>query len=124
MLKDLRKKKRKIQFRDEEIEIQAVSLSFIETMFDRFPHFGKTLSGNTDKAPSLASWGIDIVAAIVAAGFGEEGIAEAENAVKEFMTPDEVLEIFMAIYELSIPNGALPFVEAGARLGILVPQQA
>jgi hypothetical protein len=124
MLKDLKKKTRKIEFRGQEVELQAVSLSFIESMFDRFPNFGKTLSGNIDKAPNFASWGADIICAIIAAGFGEEGDSDAERSVRDYMTPDEILEVFMAIYEISVPNGMLPFVQAGTKIGLLVPQQA
>lgn len=105
------------------VAVPGVSARGIAILFNRFPIFRELFAGKTaDFTPeSLIELVPDAIAAIIAAGTGAPGDAEAE-AVAAGLSATDQLNLLAAILDATMPGGFGPFVEkltaAMAGLGV------
>ena len=76
------------------------------------------MTGREVALDDLLKLGGDVIAAIIAAGTGVPGDAQAEAAADN-LTLEEQADLLGAIVELTMPRGLGPLVEKLSRLGLL-----
>ena len=106
-----------VTIRDQPIEVIGVSAKGVAQLLLRFPELRALISGREVGLDQLLALGGDIVAAIVAAGCGQAGDAQAEAAAGHLGLDDQA-ELLAAIMKLTLPQGIGPFVDKLARMGL------
>lgn len=111
----------RVEVRGTQIDVFGVSAEGIAYLMSNFPEIKAMVSGkevNLDAA-TLATKAPRALAAIIAAGTGQVGNAQAE-AVAASLAVDEQAELLARILELTFPRGLGPFAEAIQRLAATV----
>lgn len=106
-----------VTIRDQPIEVTGVSAKGLAQLLLRFPELRALISGREVGLDQLLSLGGDIIAAIIAAGCGQAGDAQAEAAAGRLGLDDQA-ELLAAIMTLTMPQGLGPFVDRLARMGL------
>jgi hypothetical protein len=106
-----------VTIRNQPIEVTGVSVRGLAQLLLRFPELRALISGREVGLDQLLALGGDIVAAVIAAGCGQAGEAEAEKAAGRLGLDDQA-ELLAAIMTLTMPQGLGPFVDKLARLGL------
>lgn len=104
--------------RGQDITITGVSARGIASLLARFPELRALMTGREVALDELLKLGGDVIAAIIAAGTGAPGDAQAEAAADN-LTLEEQADLLGAIVELTMPRGLGPLVEKLSRLGLL-----
>lgn len=107
-----------VAIRGQDITITGVSARGIASLLARFPELRALMTGREVALDELLKLGGDVIAAIIAAGTGAPGDAQAEAAA-ENLTLEEQADLLAAIVELTMPRGLGPLVERLSRLGLL-----
>ena len=107
-----------ILVRGQDITITGVSARGIALLLARFPELRAVITGREVAMDDLLKLGGDVIAAIIAAGTGVPGDAQAEAAADN-LTLEEQADLLGAIVELTMPRGLGPLVEKLSRLGLL-----
>lgn len=97
------------------ITVHGVSAGGIASLLARFPRLRDLLSGSDVESADLMSLGGEIVAAIIAAGCGFPGNADAER-VASLLPLGQQADVLSAIIEQTMPGGSGPLVEQISRL--------
>lgn len=107
----------RVSVRGTEIDVFGVSAEGIAYLMANFPEIKSMFAGKEVSldAQTLATKAPRALAAIIAAGTGQVGNAQAE-AVAASLAVDEQAELLAKIVELTFPRGLGPFVEAIQRL--------
>jgi hypothetical protein len=105
-----------VTIRDQPIEITGISAKGVAQLLLRFPELRALISGRDVGFDQLLALGGDIIAAVIAAGCGQAGEAEAEAAAGRLSLDDQA-ELLAAIMTLTMPQGIGPFVDRLARMG-------
>ena len=106
-----------VTVRDQPIEVTGVSAKGVAQLLLRFPELRALISGREVGLDQLLALGGDIVAAVIAAGCGQAGDAQAEAAAGRLGLDDQA-ELLAAIMTLTMPQGIGPFVDKLARMGL------
>ena len=106
-----------VTVRDQPIEVTGVSAKGVAQLLLRFPELRALISGREVGLDQLLALGGDIVAAVIAAGCGQAGDAQAEAAAGRLGLDDQA-ELLAAIMTLTMPQGLGPFVDKLARMGL------
>lgn len=104
--------------RGQEVTVTGVSARGIALLLARFPELRALMTGREVALDELLKLGGDVVAAIIAAGTGTPGDAQAEAAADN-LTLEEQADLIAAIVELTMPRGLGPLVDRLSRLGLL-----
>ena len=107
-----------VSIRGQDITITGVSARGIAFLLARFPELRAVMTGREVALDDLLKLGGDVIAAIIAAGTGVPGDAQAEAAADN-LTLEEQADLLGAIVELTMPRGLGPLVEKLSRLGLL-----
>ena len=107
-----------ILVRGQNIMITGVSARGIALLLARYPELRAAMTGREVALDALLRLGGDVIAAIIAAGTGAPGNAQAETAADN-LTLEEQADLLGAIVELTMPRGLSPLVEKLSRLGLL-----
>ena len=107
-----------VTIRGQDITITGVSARGIALLLARFPELRAVMTGREVALDDLLKLGGDVIAAIIAAGTGVPGDAQAEAAADN-LTLEEQADLLGAIVELTMPRGLGPLVEKLSRLGLL-----
>ena len=107
-----------VSIRGQDITITGVSARGIALLLARFPELRAVMTGREVALDDLLKLGGDVIAAIIAAGTGVPGDAQAEAAADN-LTLEEQADLLGAIVELTMPRGLGPLVEKLSRLGLL-----
>jgi hypothetical protein len=107
-----------VVIRGQDIIIAGVSARGIALLLARFPELRAVMTGREVALDDLLKLGGDVIAAIIAAGTGAPGNAQAEAAADN-LTLEEQADLLGAIVELTMPRGLGPLVEKLSRLGLL-----
>jgi len=99
-----------------EVDVCGVSVRGIAHLLAKFPALQSLLSGRQVDAEKLIAVAPDAIAAIIAAGCGQPGDAEAE-AVADRLPIEDQAALISAILKLTMPKGVGPFVEMLNGLG-------
>lgn len=107
----------RVEVRGVKVDVFGVSAEGVAYLLTNFPEIkalfaGKEVSFDT---ATLATKAPRAIAAIIAAGTGNAGNADAE-AIAASLAVDEQAELLAKIIELTFPRGLGPFVEAVSRL--------
>lgn len=107
----------RVMVRGTQVDVFGVSAEGIAYLMAGFPEIKAMLSGKelSLDAETLATKAPKALAAIIAAGTGQVGNAEAE-AVAASLGVDEQAELLAKIFELTFPRGLGPFAQAIQRL--------
>jgi hypothetical protein len=101
------------------VDVTGVSAHGFVGLMQRFPDLRRIMTGNEVTAESLMAVAGDAVAAIIAAGTGAPGNAEAE-AVAARLSVDDQASLLTAVFRQTFPMGVGPFAEkVGALTGSL-----
>ncbi len=100
-----------IVIRGTKISVSGVSVEGIGRLIFRFPELKKMAETGKWNQDGLLSLSDDIVCAVLAAGTGEPGNADAEKGAGK-LAVGEKAELMMAIIRVTMPNGAGPFTKA------------
>lgn len=104
--------KRSVNVNGTAVAVPGISAYGIAVLLDRFPDLRRVLTGQ--KVDMNAAWLMenvpDAVAAVIAAGTGYPGEAEAE-AIAASLSLEPQTELIEAIMEVTLPKGVGPFVE-------------
>lgn len=92
------------------VQITGVSAKGIALIMARFPEVQQMMVGREVSVARLLEIGGDAVAAVIAAGTGAPGNAEAE-AVAGALLVEEQAELLEAILRVTLPRGVGPLVE-------------
>lgn len=92
------------------VQITGVSAKGIALIMARFPEVQQMMVGREVSVERLLEIGGDAVAAVIAAGTGNPGNAEAE-AVANGLLVEEQADLLEAIIRVSLPRGIGPLVE-------------
>ena len=106
-----------VTVRDQPIEVTGVTAKGLAQLLLRFPELRALISGREVGLDQLLALGGDIVAAVIAAGCGQAGEAQAEAAAGRLGLDDQA-ELLAAIMTLTMPQGLGPFVDKLARMGL------
>lgn len=110
-----------VSIRGQDVDVYGVSAEGVARLFSRFPELRKVFSGREVPVEEIIGMGGDIVSAIIAAGTGASGNAEAEEVARK-LSIDEQVDLLSAILRVTLPKGVRPFVEKlmgmGATLGL------
>ena len=106
-----------VTVRDHPIEVTGVSAKGVAQLLLRFPELRALISGRDVGLDQLLALGGDIIAAVIAAGCGQAGDAQAEAAAGRLGLDDQA-ELLAAIMTLTMPQGIGPFVDKLARMGL------
>lgn len=109
----------KVTLAGAEVEVPGVSAAGIASLLSRFPALRKMMSGVEVAAEDMLAAGPDALAAILAAGTGAPGDAEAEAAAAKLSLGDQA-DLLAAILRVTLPGGVGPFVEKLEGLGLLL----
>lgn len=107
-----------VAIRGQDITITGVSARGIASLLARFPELRALMTGREVALDELLRLGGDVISAIIAAGTGAPGDAQAEQAADN-LTLEEQADLLAAIVELTMPRGLGPLVERLSRLGLL-----
>jgi len=106
-----------VTLRDHPIEVTGVSAKGLAQLLLHFPELRALISGRDVDLDQLLELGGDVVAAVIAAGCGQAGDAQAEAAAGRLGLDDQA-ELLAAIMTLTMPQGVGPFVDKLARMGL------
>ena len=107
-----------VAIRGQDITITGVSARGIASLLARFPELRALMTGREVALDELLRLGGDVISAIIAAGTGAPGDAQAEKAADN-LSLEEQADLLAAIVELTMPRGLGPLVERLSRLGLL-----
>jgi hypothetical protein len=107
-----------VSVRGQDVTVTGVSARGIATLLARFPELRALMTGREVALDELLKLGGDVVAAIIAAGTGAPGDAQAEAAADN-LTLEEQADLIAAIVEITMPRGLGPLVDRLSRLGLL-----
>lgn len=107
-----------VTIRGQEVTVTGISARGIALLLARFPELRALMTGREVALDELLKLGGDVVAAIIAAGTGVPGDAQAEAAADN-LTLEEQADLIAAIVELTMPRGLGPLVDRLSRLGLL-----
>lgn len=107
-----------VTIRSQEVTVTGISARGIALLLARFPELRALMTGREVALDELLKLGGDVVAAIIAAGTGAPGDAQAEAAADN-LTLEEQADLIAAIVELTMPRGLGPLVDRLSRLGLL-----
>jgi hypothetical protein len=100
-----------VKVRGTDVPVNGITITVIARCLRRFPKLEQVLTGDvTLSVDTITEAGPDVIAAVIAAGTGMEGSAEAE-AKAATLLPGEQLTLLVKIGELTLGEGAGPFVE-------------
>lgn len=109
------------------VAVQGVSATGVAHLLGRFAEIRAMLAGRIIDPDKLVTMGGPIVAAIIAAGCGHAGNADAER-IAGSLGVDEQADLLAVILRLTLPQGVGPFVEKltamGGLLGVTAPVSA
>lgn len=99
------------------VNVTGVSVSGIAHLIGTFPELKNLMNGKdaTFTAESLMTSAPSAIAAILAAGTGHPGNAQAE-AIAASLSLGDQLSLLEAIVEVTMPGGLVPFVERLTKL--------
>lgn len=100
------------------VDVPGISAKGIAYLFKCFPEIRMLFTGKAVDPDRWAEMGVDMIAAIIAAGFGNFGSQEHEEAAAQFPLGVQA-ELLEAVIEATMPGGAGPFVERLERMGLL-----
>ncbi len=107
--------------RGQGVEVCGISASGVALLLARFPDLRRMFSGRDVPIEDLMAMGGEVIAAIIAAGTGAAGDAEAERAA-DHLSLDAQADLLIAVARVTLPTGVGPFVEkltgAGGALGL------
>lgn len=109
---------RRVSVNGQDIEVRGLSAKGIAYLIGRFPEVRALFDGRAqvDFTPErLLELVPDAIAAIIASSAGEIGNKDAE-AVAEGLPAQTQLELLSAIIDLTLPQGAGPFVASLEKL--------
>jgi len=112
-----------VTIRGQEVTVTGISARGIALLLARFPELRALMTGREVALDELLKLGGDVVAAIIAAGTGTPGDAQAEAAADN-LTLEEQADLIAAIVELTMPRGLGPLVDRLSRLGLLAASGA
>ncbi len=103
-----------------EVSVPGVAAEGIAVLLSRFPALRALLTGRKAdvSAESLTSLVPEAIAAVIAAGTGSPGDADAEAIASKLPLATQ-LEFIDKIVDATMPEGVGPFVAAFERLGLL-----
>ena len=107
-----------VTIRGQDVAVTGISARGIALLLARFPELRALMTGREVALDELLKLGGDVVAAIIAAGTGTPGDAQAEAAADN-LTLEEQADLIAAIVELTMPRGLGPLVDRLSRLGLL-----
>ncbi len=115
-LRDISPAAETVEVNGDKIPVPGVSAAGLVFLINRYPAIMAML-GDSDGITSerLAGLGIDMVAAIIAAGCGFPGDEKAESVASQLNVSAQV-DLLEAILRRTMPKGIGPFVEGLARL--------
>lgn len=99
-----------VKVRGQLVSVPGVSAAGFASLLFRFPALQELMSGKEVDAEELKKFGIEAVAAIIAAGTGTPGDLKAETAAAG-LPIGEQLDLLAAILRVTLPEGIGPFVE-------------
>ena len=102
--------KASVKVQGTDVSVYGVSALGVAILFKRFPDLAGLLNGKPIEPASLFDYGAEAVAAIIAAGCGTPGDADAEAVASRLSISDQ-LALLVEIIELTLPGGLGPFVE-------------
>jgi len=105
--------------RGQTVEVVGISAKGVAHLLARFPELGDVMSGKTVEVARLMEIGGDCVAAIIAAGCGLVGNAEAEERAGS-LSLEEQADFLTEILKLTMPGGVGPFVAKLTGLGLVL----
>jgi hypothetical protein len=107
----------KIPVRGVDVEVTGIGADGILYLLDKFPAIRSIFTGDTDgvTAEALMAMVPEAVGAIIAAGTGLPGNAEAEKRARA-LGLDEQVQLIDAIRAITFPRGIGPFVAMLNRL--------
>lgn len=111
-----------VEIRGTQVEVTGISALGLASLLARFPQLQDMLAGNgqQDLEPSdVIELGVQVVSAIIAAGCGMAGNAEAEAIAAELPLESQV-DILSAIQRQTMPSGVGAFVEKLQAMGLVV----
>jgi hypothetical protein len=92
------------------VKVFGMTARGVAHVLSKFPELRKVMSGVKVDPEDLMRSAPDAVSAIIAAGVGRPGDADTEN-LADNLPFDVQAEFLAAIFRLTMPNGAGPFVE-------------
>jgi len=94
-----------------EVTVTGVSMGSAGLIVGRFPELAEMLAQQQFTAAAILGHGPDLVGAIIAAGTGFAGNADAEQIARS-LSADDQLRILEPLLRITMPRGLGPFVEA------------
>ena len=94
-----------------EVTVTGVSMGSAGLIVGRFPELAEMLAQQQFTAAAILAHGPDLVGAIIAAGTGFAGNADAEK-IAASLSADDQLRILEPLLRITMPRGLGPFVEA------------
>lgn len=104
-----------VMVRGTAVDVTGVSAHGFVGLMQRFPDLRRIMTGGEVSVDKLMAVAGDAVAAIIAAGTGEPGNADAE-AVAARLSVDDQATLLAAIVRQTFPMGVGPFAEKVAAL--------
>lgn len=92
------------------LKVYGVSAKGVFALFKRFPNVGQWFKGGKIDGQGLIAEVPEAIAAIIAAGCGEPGNPQAEEAAEK-MSVEVQLDVIEAIARLTFKSGFGPFVQ-------------
>jgi hypothetical protein len=105
------------------VEVRGISAAGVASILARFPEIRMLMSGREVDADRIFAIGGNAVAAIIAAGCGYPGDADAER-VAGTLHVEAQADILEVVLRLTLPKGIGPFVEKLTSLGAVVSGEA
>ena len=106
-----------VVIRGNSIAVQGVNARGVALLLARFPEFRALVTGREVALESILALGGEVISAIIAAGTGSPGDAQAEKAADN-LSLEEQADLLAAIFRMTMPNGVGPFVDRLTALGI------
>jgi hypothetical protein len=118
-LLDIAPAAKSVTVRGSQVQVPGVSAEGIAHLLGRFPELRRMFAGGEVNLGGLQAIGGELVAAILAAGTGTPGNAEAEKMAAG-LGVDEQADLLEAILLATMPGGVGPFVEKVERIAGLL----
>lgn len=106
-----------VVIRGHSIAVQGVNARGVALLLARFPELRALVTGREVALEAILALGGEVISAIIAAGTGSPGDAQAEKAADN-LSLEEQADLLATIFRMTMPNGVGPFVERLTALGI------
>jgi hypothetical protein len=104
-----------VTVRGRPVEVYGITARALPPLVRRFPRLKALAEGNRLEASDIIEMAGDAVGPIIAAGIGKPGDPAEEEAASR-LTLGEQADILVAIRNLTMPDGLVPFAQKLSRL--------